>query len=82
MTPEARDLIVKKLVAQQVVLRDVFEHCETQAELCDSVGAKGLAFAISMVRESLISYSKELNTFVLKFIADEPFEEEEFPLDT
>jgi hypothetical protein len=82
MTSSERNDIAERLITQQKVLRTVFESCEAQADMCDDVGAKRLAFAIHMVRESLIGYAKELNTFVLKFIADEPFEEDEFPLDT
>jgi len=82
MTPEQRNKVASRLIEQQKVLRTVFEACETQAALCDAVGSKRMAFACLMVRESLISYSKELNTFVLKFIADEELEDDFCPLDT
>jgi hypothetical protein len=77
-----RNEVTASLIAQQKVLRDVFESCEAQGQMCDSVGAKRLAFACYMVRESLITYSKELNTFVLKYIAEESLEDDDFPLDS
>lgn len=82
MNQYERNEIANRLIDQQKVLRGVFEACEAQAEMCDQAGAKRLAFACHMVRESLITYSKELNTFVLKFIAGESLEEPDFPLDT
>lgn len=81
MTPDERRDFANRLIAQQQMLRTVFEACESQAAICDYAGAKRLAFAIHMVRESLIVYSKELNTFVLRFLGEESLEDEEFPID-
>ena len=81
MNSEERNHVANRLIAMQQTLRTVFEACEAQAAMCDEVGAKRLAFAVYMVRESLITYSKELNTFVLRFIANEDFEDDEIPLD-
>lgn len=82
MNQAERKDIAARLISQQKTLRDVFEACAAQAQACDSVGAKRLAFACYMVRESLITYSKELNTFVLKFMAEESLEDDGFPLDS
>ena len=65
MTQEERHDIGRRLIRQQQILRDVFEACEAQAGMCKDVGANGMAFACLMVREILISYSKELNTCVV-----------------
>lgn len=81
MTPAERNDVANRLIEQQQILRGVFEACEAQAQMCDSVGAKRMAFACHMVRESLITYSKELNTFVLKFIAGDDMGGENFPID-
>jgi hypothetical protein len=83
MTPSERRHFAERLIAMQKTLRTVFEACEAQAAICDQAGAKRLAFSVHMVRESLIGYSKELNTFVLRVMSDEALEdeEEEFPLD-
>ena len=71
MTPSERRHFAGRLVAMQQSLRSVFEACEAQAAVCDEAGAKRLAFSIHMVRESLIGYSKELNSFVLRVMSDE-----------
>lgn len=81
MNDKERHSLTRRLIDQQQVLRTVFEACEAQAAMCEQVGAKRLAFSVHMVREALIGYSKELNTFVLKFMAGEDLEENEFPLD-
>lgn len=81
MTPEDRQDIAVRLIAMQNTLRSVFEACEAQAALCNDAGAKRLAFATHMVRESLITYSKELNSFVLGVIHENPETDEEYDLD-
>lgn len=82
MNADERNSVAARLIEQQKTLRNVFEACEAQAHMCDAVGAKRLAFACHMVRESLITYSKELNTFVMKYIAEESLEDDGFPLDS
>ena len=84
MTPSERKHFASRLVAMQKTLRTVFEACEAQAEVCKEAGANRLAFAVHMVRENLIGYSKELNVYVLRILSDDDLEddgEEEFPLD-
>lgn len=83
MTPEERRHFANRLIAMQQTLRTVFEACEAQAEICNEAGAKRLAFSVHMVRESLIGYSKELNTFVLRVMAGDSMadDEDEVPLD-
>ena len=84
MTPSERKHFASRLIAMQQTLRTVFEACEAQAEVCQEAGANRLAFAVHMVRESLVGYSKELNVYVLRVLSDEDLddeEEEEFPLD-
>lgn len=82
MNAAERNAVANRLIEQQKVLRNVFEACEAQAEMCKDVGASRMAFACYMVRESLITYAKELNTFVLKFIAEESLKDDGFPLDS
>lgn len=83
MTPAERRVIANRLIAMQHTLRTVFEACEAQAAICEEAGARRLAFSVLMVRESLIGYSKELNTFVLRVMSDSDLadESDEFPLD-
>lgn len=83
MTPGERRHFANRLIAMQKTLRTVFEACEAQASICDQAGAKRLAFSVHMVRESLISYSKELNVFVLRVMSEDELadEDDEFPLD-
>jgi len=83
MTPQERQHFAERLISMQKTLRTVFEACEMQAEACKEAGAMRLCFSVHMVRESLIGYSKELNTFVLRLISDDPLadESDEFPLD-
>jgi hypothetical protein len=83
MTPKERKYFASRLVAMQQTLRTVFEACEAQAAICEEAGANRLAFAVHMVRESLIGYSKELNVYVLRVMSDDDLEDEDegFPLD-
>ncbi len=83
MTPTERKHFATRLIAMQETLRTVFEACDAQASICQECGANRLAFAVHMVRESLIGYSKELNVYVLRVMSDEDLEDEdeEFPLD-
>lgn len=83
MTPSERKHFANRLIAMQKTLRMVFESCEAQAAICDQAGAKRLAFSVHMVRESLMSYSKELNVFVLRVMSEDELadEDDEFPLD-
>ena len=81
MTPSERRHFAGRLVAMQQTLRSVFEACDAQAAVCDEAGGKRLAFAVHMVRESLIVYSKELNTFVLRVMSDDIGSDDEVDLD-
>jgi hypothetical protein len=71
MTPEDRADVVRRLLAMQHSLRTVIEAAEVQATYCDAAGAKGLAFAVHMLKESLSVYSSELNRWVTAYIEDD-----------
>jgi len=73
MTPDERADIVRRLLAMQHSLRSVADAAERQGELCDAAGAKGLAFAVYMLREAVAAYSVALNDWVTKFLADDDF---------
>ena len=83
MTPQERQHFAERLIAMQHTLRPVFEACDAQAAACKEAGATRLCFSVHMVRESLIGYSKELNTLVLRLISDDPLadKDDDFPLD-
>jgi hypothetical protein len=73
MTPSEKADVLRRLVAMQQTLRTVMESVEMQAQLCDSVGAKGLAFSVFMLQEALAVYSTELGRWVKDYIAGEEF---------
>lgn len=80
MNEDHRVEVAKRLMRMQHTLATVFDACEAQAALCDAAGAKPLAFATHMVRESLMVYSRELSKFVGKYLSED-LEEEEMPID-
>lgn len=51
-------------------LRTVVEAAEVQAALAKATGDEGFAFAIYMLRESLMIYSKELSKYVSKYVGE------------
>jgi hypothetical protein len=63
--------ILMRLVAMQQTLRSVVESCKATAAVCDADGAKGLAMATLMVGESIATFAKALNDYVLKEYEDE-----------
>jgi hypothetical protein len=73
MTNDEKVDVLRRLLAMQQTLRTVMEAVETQGQLCDSAGAKGLAFSVYMLRESLAAYSKELNRWVEGYLAEDDF---------
>ena len=52
-------------------LRTVAEAAQLQAVLAKETGADGLAFAIHMLRESVLVYSTELSKWVEAYIGEE-----------
>jgi hypothetical protein len=62
--------LLRKLLDMQHSLRTVVEAAEVQAALAKSTGDEGFAFAIYMLRESLMIYSKELSKYVGKYIGE------------
>ena len=73
MTADEKAEIVRRLLVMQHSLRNVVDAAERQGEFCDAAGAKGLAFAVYMLRESVAAYSVALNTWVTKFLEDDGF---------
>ena len=73
MTPSEKADIMRRLMVMQDTLRTLMDAADAQGYLCDSAGAKGLAFAIYMMRESLSVYSAELDKWVKHYIAGEEF---------
>jgi hypothetical protein len=64
------DALLRKLLDMQHSLRSVVEAAEMQADLARATGDDGFAFAIHMLRESLMIYSKELSRYVHKHIGE------------
>ena len=71
MTPEEKADALTKLLSQQHALRTVVEAANLQAELAVQAEAHGFAFAIYMLCDALEVYSKELSSFVVKYLGDE-----------
>lgn len=55
----------------QHALRTVAEAAQAQARLAQETGADGLAFAIHMLRESVLVYSTALSKWVEDYIGEE-----------
>jgi hypothetical protein len=52
---------LNRLLAVQKMLRSVADAATLAAEEAEEAEATGLSFAVLMVRESILAYSKELN---------------------
>lgn len=76
MTPEERQDVAKRLMGMQKMLKDVCDACEAQADVCDTAGVKRLSFAVHMVREALIVYSRELNRYAISYMNGDSTPEE------
>lgn len=70
MHDHERTALLRKLLDMQHSLRNVVEAAEMQADLAKSTGDDGFAFAIYMLRESLMIYSRELSKYVSKHIGE------------
>lgn len=70
MTPDERADIAMRLIAMQGTLKTLREAAADQAAVCREAGATGLAFAVFMLEEAILGYSKELNRFVAEYIAE------------
>jgi hypothetical protein len=64
MTDDDRLEMLASLVRSRALLLDVELMCERVAEACKDADAKGLAFSLLMVKESISAYSKELARYV------------------
>lgn len=71
MTDFERADIVVRLVAMQQALRNVCDGADAAAVLAKEAGASGLAMATLLMKESIESYGKALNRFVLGEVDDE-----------
>jgi hypothetical protein len=61
---------LRHMLALQHGLRTVAEAAEMQGKLAQETGADGLAFAVYMLRESILIYSKELSRWVTEYIGE------------
>jgi hypothetical protein len=59
-----------RMLEMQAALRKVADGAELQATLAKQTGADGLAFAIHMLRESVLVYSSELSKWVEEYIGE------------
>lgn len=64
MMPEEKAAMLGRLVAANVVFRDLRESLGDAAELAKQNGAQGLAFAAYHLAESLRVYAAELSKFI------------------
>ena len=71
MTPEEKDAAVNRLVAANVMFRDLRDSLNDAAALAKEHGASALAFAAYHLSESLGSYATELTKFVCGELQDE-----------
>jgi len=71
MDDDEKYATLRRMLEMQHALRSVAEAAEMQAELAKATDATGLAFAILMLRESLLVYSKELSDFVTEYIGEQ-----------
>jgi hypothetical protein len=62
---------LSRMLEMQHSLRKVAEAANSQARLAQDTGADGLAFAIHMLRESVLVYSTELSKWVEEYIGEE-----------
>jgi len=63
--------VLQRMLQMQHGLRTVAEAAEAQGRLAKETGAEGLAFAVYMLRESILIYSKELSKWVTEYIGEE-----------
>lgn len=61
MSDDLKRDALQRLVAVQHLLREVADAAALAADDAKDADAPGLAFAVLMVRESIMAYSKELN---------------------
>jgi hypothetical protein len=71
MTPDERYAVLARMLEMQHSLRNVVEAAELQARLAKETGADGLAFAVHMLKESVLAYSRELSKWVTEYIGEE-----------
>ncbi len=70
MDSEERYDALARMLEMQHALRTVAEAAQAQARLAQETGADGLAFAIHMLRESVLVYSTELSKWVEAYIGE------------
>ena len=70
MDSEERYEVLARMLEMQHGLRTVAEAAQLQAALAKETGADGLAFAIHMLRESVLVYSTELSKWVEAYIGE------------
>jgi hypothetical protein len=63
--------VLQRMLQMQHGLRTVAEAAEIQGKLAQETGAEGLAFAVYMLRESILVYSKELSKWVTEYIGED-----------
>ena len=70
MTNDEKYDVLQRMLQMQHGLRTVAEAAEIQGKLAQETGAEGLAFAVYMLRESILVYSKELSKWVTNYIGE------------
>ena len=70
MDSEEKYEVLARMLEMQHGLRTVAEAAQLQARLAKETGAEGLAFAIHMLRESVLVYSTELSKWVTEYIGE------------
>lgn len=70
MTNDEKYDVLQRMLQMQHGLRTVAEAAEIQGKLAKETGADGLSFAVYMLRESILVYSKELSKWVTNYIGE------------
>lgn len=70
MTPEDKADAIRRLLAVENSVRSLADASEATAEAARESGATGLAFALFMVRESVLIYGKEAAKWTKKTLSD------------
>lgn len=70
VTPEDKADAIRRLLAVENSVRTLADASEEVADAAKQAGANGLAFALLMVRESILIYGKEAAKWTRKLLSD------------
>ena len=68
LTPDEKLEAIRRLLAMQKVIRNIADYAEGVSTRAKDAVATGLAFAVLMVRESILAYGKELTKWTTKLV--------------